>query len=508
MTEYWKPNYRPNEKMDKFMAAIWPDAVTFDDIIISPGFSEVKPGDVNVNTYFSRHVPLKRPFVSAAMDTVTESRLAATLAALGGIGIIHRNMTKEDQAQEVERTKYALNRLIDRPITFKTQATMGDIFKLKKEHNYAFNTFPIVNGDGKLAGLITGRQMLFRGDAPDCVLETIMERDVIYGTKGMSAREAYDFMKEKMITKLPLLDSNGIVSGLYIFNDLKKVIENESSVNIDEQGQLVVGAAIGSKDFERAELLVKKRVNILYIDSAHAHTKDIIETLIEIKKQNWNVDVGVGNIATAEAARDLIKAGADGLKVGIGPGSICTTRVVAGVGVPQITAIYDAAQGAKGEVPICADGGIRYSGDIPKAIAAGAACVMIGSLFAGTDESPGDSVIHKGRRWKKYRGMGSLGAMREREESRERYGQTDSDSGKLTPEGVEGLRPYSGPLEDIVYTLEGGLRSGMGYAGAATIQDLYRNAEFRRNTAAGIQESHPHDVVITEEAPNYPGKSV
>ncbi len=500
----WKPDYSPNEKMDKFMAAIWPYALTFDDVTIVPGRSSVKPNEVSVNTYFSRRVPLKRPFVSAAMDTVTESRLAAKLASLGGIGIIHRNMTKEEQAEEVERTKYALNRRIDRPITFKREQTMGDILNLKSEHDYSFNTFPIVNGDNKLIGLITGRQMLFRKDAPDCVLETIMETDVVYGTKGMNAREAYDFMKAKMVTKLPLVDDNGVLAGLYIFNDLVAVIEKEGSVNIDERGQLVVGAAIGSKDFERAELLVKKDVNVLVVDSAHAHTKDVIETVMELKKQ-WDRDVVVGNIATTEAAMDLIKAGADGLKVGIGPGSICTTRIVAGIGVPQITAIYDTAQGTKGEVPICADGGLRYSGDITKAIAAGADNVMMGSLFAGADESPGDSVIYKGRRWKKYRGMGSLGAMKEREESRDRYGQSE-DSGKLTPEGVEGLRPYSGPLEDIVYTLEGGLRSGMGYAGAPTIQDLCRTATFRRITTAGLQESHPHDIVITEEAPNYPGR--
>ncbi len=504
--EAWRAEHQPNLKLDDFMKVMDRDelALTFDDVTLIPQYSEVKPNEVNVGSYFSRRVPLKMPFVSSAMDTVTETAMAIMMARLGGLGIIHRGMSADEQAEMVERSKFSLNVLIEHPISFKPDTKVGEILRVKAEHGYGFNSFPIVSSDGKLAGLVTGHHMTYVRDEPERTAETFMTRQLITGSKGMSPKEAYAFMKKNMLKKLPLVDENGVLAGMYDWDDLKTVIDQEGRINVDDRGQLMVGAAVGSHDYERVKKLVDKHVNVLVIDAAHADTKDIVETIKEIKRQ-WDVDVVAGNISTKEAAEDLIEAGADGIKVGQGPGSICTTRVVAGIGVPQITAVYYASQGARGRVPICADGGIRYSGDITKIIADGAQCVMFGSLIAGTDESPGESVLYQGKKWKRYRGMGSLGAMKERPQCRDRYGQTDS--GKLTPEGVEGLRPYTGSLQDIVFMLEGGLRSGMGYVGAATILELNRKGTFKRVTNAGLTESHPHDIVITEEAPNYPGKA-
>ncbi len=497
----WKVEYQRNEKSYKFMQAIWPDALTFDDVTIVPLGSEVKPSETNVRTYFSRNVRLNIPIVSAAMDKVTGLKMARMMAMLGGLGIIHRAMDKEDQGAIVERTKYSLNVLLETPITFHPENTVRDILKKKKEHDYEFNSFPIVNQEGKLVGLVTGHHMTYVCDNLDTTIESFMTRNVVTGKKGMDYKEAYAYMKKEMLKKLPLADDDGILTGMYDWDDLKKVIQHENTVNVDSRGQLAVGAAVGVHDYERADLLVSKRVNVLVVDSAHGHAKDVIATVRELKRRHPDTDVVAGNIATTEAATDLIDAGADGLKVGIGPGGICTTRVVSGVGVPQVTAVYDVCEGAQGRVPVNADGGIRYSGDITKSMAAGAQSVMLGTMLAGTDESPGEEVIIKGRKWKEIRGMGSLSAMQERKEARERYGQ--EDTGKLIPEGIEGIVPYKGKLEDVIYQLVGGLRVGMGYVGAKSIQDLNSRGTFRRGSTAGLHESHPHDVIITKEAPNY-----
>ncbi len=501
----WKPDYQRNEYQAEFFkktAEIY-GALTYDDVLIAPGSSEVKPGEVDVQSYFSRNVPLKVPIVSAAMDKVTGLAMLIWMAKLGGLGILHRHMSKEDQAQIVERAKYALNVLIEKPITFYPQTTVREILQSKHKHKYEFNSFPIVSKEGKLVGLVTGHHMYFVSSELDMKVESFMTpvSNLVTGQKGMDYEAAYKFMMKNMLKKLPLVDGDGILAGLYDLDNLKEVITHKDTLNLDSRGQLMVGAAVGALDYDRADLLVSKKCNVLVVDSAHGGHKDIVETVRELKRRHPDTDCVGGNISAIQAARDLIAAGADGLKVGQGPGSICDTRIVAGAGMPQITAIMNVVEGTQGAVPINADGGIRYSGDIPKAIAAGAQSAMLGSQLAGTDESPGEPVLYKGRRFKKIRGMGSESAMREREEAKERYGQ--GGEAKFVPEGVEGIVPYKGKLEDALHQFVGGLRAGMGYAGAATIQNLNRNGKFVKPTAAGVRESHPHDIIITEEAPNY-----
>ncbi len=501
----WKTDYQRNEYQAGFYkkSAENYEALTFDDVLIAPGSSQVKPGEVDVQSYFSRNVPLKIPVVSAAMDKVTGLRMLIWMAKLGGLGILHRHMSKEDQAQIVERAKYALNVLIEKPITFRPQTTVGEILEAKRKHNYEFNSFPIVNDENKLVGLVTGHHMYFVSREPGRRVESFMTpvSSLVTGPKDMDHEAAYEFMMKNMLKKLPLVDSDGVLSGLYDMDNLEEVITHKDTLNLDSRGQLMVGAAVGVYDYERADILVRKNVNVLVVDSAHGGHKDVVATVRELKRLYPNTDCVGGNISAIQAARDLIAAGADGLKVGQGPGSICDTRIVAGAGMPQITAIMNAVEGTQGAVPINADGGIRYSGDIPKAIAAGAQSVMLGSQLAGTDESPGEPVLHKGRRYKKIRGMGSESAMREREEAKERYGQ--GGEAKFVPEGVEGIVPYKGKLADALHQFVGGLRAGMGYAGAASIKDLNRIAKLVKPTAAGVRESHPHDIIITEEAPNY-----
>ncbi len=473
------------------------EALTFDDVLLVPQKSEVTPDKVNLTTNLTKSIKLNIPVMSAAMDTVTESRLAIAIAREGGIGIIHKNMTIADQATEVDKVKRSENGVIVDPFYLSPENTLEDADKLMGK--YKISGVPITV-DGKLVGIFTNRDLRFEKDFSRKLSEVMTKDNLITAPEGTTLEQAQTILQKNKVEKLPIVDKNGYLKGLITIKDIEKA-ERYPNSSRDENGRLLVGAAIGiTKDvLERAGALVEAKADVLVLDSAHGHSKNIIECL-KLVKSHFNIPVIAGNIATAEAAEDLIKAGADAIKVGIGPGSICTTRVVSGIGVPQITAIYDAAcVASKYGVPVIADGGIKFSGDIVKAIAAGADVVMLGSLFAGCEESPGDSEIYQGRQFKVYRGMGSLAAMAKG--SKDRYFQTNSK--KLVPEGVEGRVPYKGLLSDTVYQLLGGLRSGMGYCGTPDIPSLKRDGKFVKITGAGLKESHPHDIYITKEAPNY-----
>ncbi len=473
------------------------EALTFDDVLLVPQKSEVTPDKVNLTTNLTKSIKLNIPVMSAAMDTVTESRLAIAIAREGGIGIIHKNMTIADQATEVDKVKRSENGVIVDPFYLSPENTLEDADKLMGK--YKISGVPITV-DGKLVGIFTNRDLRFEKDFSRKLSEVMTKDNLITAPEGTTLEQAQTILQKNKVEKLPIVDKNGYLKGLITIKDIEKA-ERYPNSSRDENGRLLVGAAIGiTKDvLERAGALVEAKADVLVLDSAHGHSKNIIECL-KLVKSHFNIPVIAGNIATAEAAEDLIKAGADAIKVGIGPGSICTTRVVSGIGVPQITAIYDAAcVASKYGVPVIADGGIKFSGDIVKAIAAGADVVMLGSLFAGCEGSPGDSEIYQGRQFKVYRGMGSLAAMAKG--SKDRYFQTNSK--KLVPEGVEGRVPYKGLLSDTVYQLLGGLRSGMGYCGTPDIPSLKRDGKFVKITGAGLKESHPHDIYITKEAPNY-----
>ncbi len=473
------------------------EALTFDDVLLVPQKSEVTPDKVNLTTNLTKSIKLNIPVMSAAMDTVTESRLAIAIAREGGIGIIHKNMTIADQATEVDKVKRSENGVIVDPFYLSPENTLEDADKLMGK--YKISGVPITV-DGKLVGIFTNRDLRFEKDFSRKLSEVMTKDNLITAPEGTTLEQAQTILQKNKVEKLPIVDKNGYLKGLITIKDIEKA-ERYPNSSRDENGRLLVGAAIGiTKDvLERAGALVEAKADVLVLDSAHGHSKNIIECL-KLVKSHFNIPVIAGNIATAEAAEDLIKAGADAIKVGIGPGSICTTRVVSGIGVPQITAIYDAAcVASKYGVPVIADGGIKFSGDIVKAIAAGADVVMLGSLFAGCEESPGDSEIYQGRQFKVYRGMGSLAAMAKG--SKDRYFQTNSK--KLVPEGVEGRVPYKGLLSDTVFQLLGGLRSGMGYCGTPDIPSLKRDGKFVKITGAGLKESHPHDIYITKEAPNY-----
>lgn len=473
------------------------EALTFDDVLLVPQKSEVTPDKVNLTTNLTKSIKLNIPVMSAAMDTVTESRLAIAIAREGGIGIIHKNMTIADQATEVDKVKRSENGVIVDPFYLSPENTLEDADKLMGK--YKISGVPITV-DGKLVGIFTNRDLRFEKDFSRKLSEVMTKDNLITAPEGTTLEQAQTILQKNKVEKLPIVDKNGYLKGLITIKDIEKA-ERYPNSSRDDNGRLLVGAAIGiTKDvLERAGALVEAKADVLVLDSAHGHSKNIIECL-KLVKSHFNIPVIAGNIATAEAAEDLIKAGADAIKVGIGPGSICTTRVVSGIGVPQITAIYDAAcVASKYGVPVIADGGIKFSGDIVKAIAAGADVVMLGSLFAGCEESPGDSEIYQGRQFKVYRGMGSLAAMAKG--SKDRYFQTNSK--KLVPEGVEGRVPYKGLLSDTVFQLLGGLRSGMGYCGTPDIPSLKRDGKFVKITGAGLKESHPHDIYITKEAPNY-----
>ena len=473
-------------------------ALTFEDVLLMPQYSEILPKDIVLKSRLTKKINLNVPLVSAAMDTVTEYRTAIMMARLGGIGIIHKNMDIKTQVRMVKRVKKSESGVIIDPIFIKPDATIKDALDIMSE--YRISGVPVVNDDRVLIGILTNRDLRFETDFTALVGDKMTKTPLITAPKGCTLDDAEEIFKNNKVEKLPIVDENGKLDGLITIKDLKKRIEYPNS-NKDKYGRLVVGAAIGVGHFERAEALVDAGVDVLVLDSAHGHSKNIINTLKELKS-NLDVDVIVGNVANPKSIADLAKAGADAIKVGIGPGSICTTRIVAGVGVPQITAISDCAQEAKKyDIPIIADGGIKYSGDIAKALAAGASSVMIGSLLAGCDESPGDLITFQGRQYKLYRGMGSIGAMTRG--SADRYFQEGTASDKLVPEGIEGRVPYAGTLKNVVFQLLGGLRSSMGYCGSIDIPTFQEKAEFVEITTAGLKESHVHDVVITKEAPNY-----
>lgn len=475
--------------------------LTFDDVLLIPAYSEVLPREVSLVTKFSRNIVLNTPIISAAMDTVTEARMAIAIAREGGMGVIHKNMSIEEQARQVEVVKRAENGMIYNPVTIKRGSTVANALNLMKE--YKIGGIPVVDEHGYLVGIVTNRDLRFEVNLNRKIDEVMTSKNLVTTDQTTDLENAAAILQKYKIEKLPVVDKDGKLIGLVTYKDITKAKDKPLACK-DEKGRLRVAGGVGVTfdTFDRIEALVKANVDAIVIDTAHGHSKGVIETLKETKRRYPNLEVVVGNIATGQAALDLVKAGADGVKVGIGPGSICTTRVIAGVGVPQLSAIYDVAKALKGTgVPLIADGGLRYSGDIVKALAAGADSVMAGSMIAGVEESPGETVIYNGRKFKSYRGMGSLEAMQKG--SKDRYFQdVEDDIKKLVPEGISGRVPYKGTLYEVIYQMIGGLRAGMGYCGARNIQELH-NAKFTRVTGAGVTESHPHDVTITNEAPNY-----
>jgi len=478
------------------------EGLTFDDMLLVPGYSEVLPSQVRIHSRLTPQISLNIPICSAAMDTVTEGKLAIALAREGGLGIVHKNMSTEEQVAEIDKVKRSESGVIVDPFYLHPDNKVSEAVELM-EH-YHISGVPIVDEDKKLVGIITNRDLRFVSEYEQPIKEVMTKENLITAPEGTKLDGATEILRRHKVEKLPIVDADGVLKGLVTIKDIRKARDFPNACK-DEHGRLRVGAAlgVGEEALAAAEIFIDAGADVLVVDTAHGHSRPVIETVRALRKRHPGVPLIAGNIATGEAAEALIEAGADGVKVGVGPGSICTTRVVAGIGVPQLTAIMAAARVAhkKGKTVI-ADGGIRYSGDVAKAIAAGADSVMIGSLFAGTDESPGEVVIYRGRSFKSYRGMGSLGAMKEGR-SRERYFQQDRPDEKLVPEGIEGLVPYKGPLGGVVQQLVGGLRAGMGYVGAADIAELQAKSRFVKITAAGVKESHPHDVVITKEAPNY-----
>ena len=473
-------------------------ALTFEDVLLVPQYSEILPKQVDVKTRISKNVTLNIPIVSAAMDTVTEHRTAIMMARLGGIGVIHKNMDVESQAKEGKRVKKSESGVIIDPIFINPEATVAEALSLMSDLH--ISGVPVIDKDRKLIGILTNRDLRFETNMSTLVKDRMTKAPLITAPKGCTLDDAEKIFSQNRVEKLPIVDKDGRLDGLITIKDLKKRKEYPNA-NKDRYGRLRVAAAIGVGQIDRAKALVDAGVDVIVIDSAHGHSKGIIDTLKEVKA-NFNVDVVAGNIANPAAVKDLAEAGADGIKVGIGPGSICTTRIVAGVGVPQISAIDDcASEAAKYGIPVIADGGLKYSGDVAKALAAGAACVMAGSLLAGCEESPGELITFQGRQYKVYRGMGSIGAMTKG--SSDRYFQEGTAQDKLVPEGIEGRVPFAGSIKDVIHQLIGGLRSAMGYVGAKDIPTLQERAEFVEITSAGLKESHVHDVVITHEAPNY-----
>ena len=473
-------------------------ALTFEDVLLMPQYSEILPKQVDIKTKFSKNVGLNIPIVSAAMDTVTEHRAAIMMARLGGIGVIHKNMDIEAQVKEIRRVKKSESGVIIDPIFIKPEASVGEALSLMSDLH--ISGVPVVDEEHRLIGILTNRDLRFETDKSVLVKDRMTKAPLITAPKGCTLDDAEKIFSQNRVEKLPIVDENGKLDGLITIKDLKKRKEYPNA-NKDSYGRLRVAAAVGVGQLDRVKALVEAGADVIVMDSAHGHSKGIIDTLKEIKSK-FNVDVVVGNIANPAAVKDLADAGADGIKVGIGPGSICTTRIVAGVGVPQISAIDDcSSEAAKFGIPVTADGGLKYSGDIAKALAAGASCVMAGSLLAGCEESPGEVITFQGRQYKVYRGMGSIGAMTRG--SSDRYFQEGTAQDKLVPEGIEGRVPYVGSIKDVIHQLTGGLRSAMGYVGAKDIKALQERAEFVEITSAGLKESHVHDVVITHEAPNY-----
>ena len=490
--------------MSSFVAdKIVMDGLTFDDVLLIPAYSEVLPKEVTLKTRFSRNIELNIPFVTAAMDTVTESSMAIAIAREGGIGVIHKNMTIEEQARQVAIVKRAENGMIYDPVTIRRGSTVGDALALM--HEYHIGGIPVVDEENHLVGIVTNRDLRFERNMDKTVDEVMTTENLVTTHQKTDLVAAAQILQENKIEKLPVVDAGNHLVGLITYKDITKAKDKPNACK-DDKGRLRVAAGVGVTvdTLDRAQALVDAGVDAIVIDTAHGHSAGVVGKLHEVKNAFPNIDVVVGNIATGEAAKYLVDNGADAVKVGIGPGSICTTRVVAGVGVPQLSAVYDVCSALEGTgVPLIADGGLRYSGDIVKALAAGGSCVMIGSLVAGTEESPGETIIYNGRKFKSYRGMGSLEAMGQKNGSSDRYFQGGTkDVKKLVPEGIAGRVPYKGTVQEVIYQLVGGLRSGMGYCGSATIENLH-NAKFTRITNAGVLESHPHDIAITSEAPNY-----
>jgi IMP dehydrogenase len=488
--------------MSNISQKITSEGLTYDDVLLIPNYSEVLPRTVNIQSRFSKNITLNVPIVSAAMDTVTNSDMAIAMAQEGGIGVLHKNMTIAQQAKEVKRVKRAESGMIIDPVTLGLDANIGDAKNAMKE--YKIGGIPIVDNEGVLKGIVTNRDLRFEKDNQRKITEIMTSSNLITVAQGTTLEEAEVILQKNKIEKLPVVDNNYKLVGLITFRDITKLTQKPIA-NKDSFGRLRVAAAIGvtADSFDRAEKLIEANVDALVIDTAHGHTKGVVDVLKSIKAKYPNIDIVVGNIATGKAAKYLVENGADAVKVGIGPGSICTTRIVAGVGFPQLSAVLEVYEAIKDtNIPIIADGGIRYTGDIPKAIAAGASCVMLGSLLAGTKESPGETIIFEGRKFKSYRGMGSIEAMQEG--SKDRYFQdVEDDIKKLVPEGIVGRVPYKGELNESMQQFIGGLRAGMGYCGAKDVETLQETATFVRITSSGISESHPHNVTITKEAPNY-----
>jgi len=473
-------------------------ALTFEDVLLVPAKSEVLPKEVSLKTKLTKKITLNIPFVSAAMDTVTEYKAAIAMARLGGIGIIHKNMDIVAQANQVKKVKKSTSGMITDPISVSPTQTLQDAENLMSE--FKISGVPVVDKDNKLLGILTNRDMRFVTDFSQLAGDVMTKMPLITGIEGTTLEVASQEMHKNKIEKLPIVDKDGKLKGLITIKDIKKKVEYPNAAK-DSKGRLLVGGAIGVGQLDRAEALIDAGVDVLVLDSAHGHSKGILDTVKQIKKE-FDIQIIAGNVATSEATQDLIEAGADAVKVGIGPGSICTTRIVAGVGVPQISAIDECAEiGVKYKVPIIADGGIKYSGDVAKALAVGASCVMMGSALAGTEESPGDVILSHGRKFKSYRGMGSIGAMSKG--STDRYFQEGTATDKLVPEGIEGMVPYKGHISEIIHQFIGGLKSSMGYLGSANLQIFKDTAQFVEITSAGLKESHVHDVTITNEAPNY-----
>jgi len=478
------------------------EALTYDDVLLVPQKSGVLPREVDVRTRLTRRITLNIPLLSAAMDTVTESEMAIAMAREGGIGFLHKNMTIHRQAEEVDRVKRSESGMILNPVTVRADQSVRDVLALMTK--YKISGIPVVDDSYRLIGIITNRDLRFEPDEDQRVSAIMTQENLITAPVGTKLEQAKHILLKHKIEKLPVVDKHGVLKGLITFKDIQKRIRHPRACK-DEHGRLRVGAAVGvtAETLERVGALIKANVDVVVIDTAHGHSRGVIETIRQVRKRYPDLDLIAGNVGTGEATRDLIRAGVDGVKIGIGPGSICTTRVVAGIGVPQITAIMDCARVAsRSRIPLIADGGIKQTGDIPKALAAGADAVMIGGLFAGVDESPGEKVLYEGRSYKMYRGMGSIEAMRAG--SKDRYFQdAEDDLQKLVPEGIEGRVPYKGPLGDTVYQMIGGLRAAMGYCGSRTVHELQKKGRFVRMSDAGLRESHPHDITITKEAPNY-----
>lgn len=491
-----------NSHLEQFMEAFKFEGLTFDDVSLVTAYADFLPAEADPRARFSRNVQVNLPFASAAMDTVTEARMAIEMACQGGIGVIHKNLEPKVQAAMVATVKHYLNGLITSPITFRESETLAAVERVKKERGYKFSGFPVLNEADVLVGILTARDIRFAKQRGARIAE-VMTRQVVTAPRGTTLREAYDLMLQHRIGKLPLVEAGRLV-GLYAFSDVQTLINNEApQQNRDARHRLRVAAAVGPADYERVELLAQRAVDAVVVDTAHGHSRGVIAMVKWVKQQHPSVDVVAGNIATGEAALALRDAGADAVKVGIGPGSICTTRVVAGVGVPQITAIHACARVLEGAIPVIADGGIRYSGDVAKALVAGADCVMMGGVLAGTEESPGEKILYQGRQYVSYRGMGSLGAMLGGAGSRERYGQAHTAAEELVPQGIEGMVPYAGTVKQVLTQFAGGLRASMGYCGCRTVPELQDHGRFVRVSPAGVAEAHPHDIKITKEAPNY-----